>query len=63
MDSHKYISTGEAALVLGVGTKTVDRLIRTGVLPRYRLNGRYVRVREGDVRELLDVPRELLMMA
>lgn len=56
----RYLSRQEAALVLGVSVDTVDRLISTGALPRYRLRERYVRIREKDVQQLLDVPREWL---
>lgn len=55
-----YISRQEAANRLGVSLATVDRLIATGLLKRYRIQGRYVRVAVRDVQPLLDVPRDWL---
>ncbi len=56
-----FVSRQEAAGMLGIGVADVDRLIRTGVLDRYRIQGRYVRVPKGQVRELADLPREWLL--
>lgn len=56
----QYVSRQEAAEQLGVDLTVVDRLIATGVLPRYRLRGRYVRVRQDDVDELKTLPTEFL---
>lgn len=56
-----YLSVSEAAYVLGVEESTVHRMIRHGLLPRYRLRERYIRVRTADVEELRSVPREWLM--
>lgn len=61
MTEHQYLSRQEAALILDVPVATVDRLIATGLLDRYRLRERYVRVREGQVRTLADLPREWLL--
>ena len=54
------MSRHEAAEALGVDLVTVDRLISLGVLRRYRLHDRYVRVRTEDVGALADVPRDWL---
>jgi excisionase family DNA binding protein len=56
-----YLSRQEAAAVLDVPLAAVDRLIATGLLPRYRIRERYIRVRQRDVETLLDVPREWLL--
>lgn len=56
----QYITRHEAAEQLGVDLATVDRLISLAVLPRYRLRGRYVRVRQADVDELKTLPIEFL---
>jgi excisionase family DNA binding protein len=56
-----YLSRQEAAAVLDVPLTAVDRLISTGLLPRYRIRERYIRVRQRDVETLLDVPREWLL--
>lgn len=47
--------------MLGLTVPEVDRLIATGLLPRYRLRERYVRVRREDAQELLDVPKAWLL--
>ena len=59
-DTPKYLSRQEAAAVLGVDVATVDRLISTGVLDRYRLRGLYIRVQARQVAELAGLPREWL---
>lgn len=56
----QYISRQEAAEQLGVSVAVIDRLIATAVLPRYRLRGLYVRVRQDDVDELKSLPIEFL---
>lgn len=56
----KWLSRQEAAIVLGVPLATVDRMIRRGLLDRYRVRGLYVRVRAGQVAELAHLPREWL---
>jgi excisionase family DNA binding protein len=56
-----WVSRQEAAVLLGVPLDAVDRMIRTGLLPRYRLRGRYVRLRLRDVEPLLNVPRDWLL--
>lgn len=56
MTMPQWLSRQEAAALLGVSVDTVDRLIRTGVLDRYRLRGRYIRVRGQQVQELMDLP-------
>lgn len=57
----KYLSRQEAALALGVDVPAVDRLISCGLLDRYRIRGRYVRVPAGQVLELSSLPREWLL--
>lgn len=59
----EYLSRQEAADVLHTTVPVVDRLIATGVLPRYRLHGRYIRLRTKDVLQLQDVPVEWLARA
>lgn len=61
MTKDRFLSRQEAAVLLGVPVAAVDRLIATGLLPRYRIRERYVRVREGDVLPLQDVPRDWLL--
>lgn len=61
MTTEKFMSKQEAALVLGVPVETVDRLIRRGLLDRYRLRERYVRVQTRQVAELAHLPREWLL--
>ena len=56
----QYITRQEAADQLDVSLAVIDRLIATGVLPRYRLRERYVRVRQADVDELKTLLREFL---
>lgn len=60
MTMPQWLSRQEAAALLGVSVDTVDRLIRTGVLDRYRLRGRYIRVRGEQVSGLLTLPRDWL---
>jgi excisionase family DNA binding protein len=57
----RFLSRQEAAAQLGVPVETIDRLIAHGVLARYRIAGRWVRVEAGQVAELADLPREYLM--
>lgn len=59
-DTPVYLSRQEAAAVLDVDVATVDRLISTGVLDRYRLRGLYIRVQARQVAELAGLPREWL---
>lgn len=55
------MSRQEAAAVLGVSVPVVDRLISSGLLDRYRIQGRYVRVLTGQVAELATLPRPWLL--
>ena len=55
-----WLSRQEAARLLGVRLATVDRLISTGVLDRYLIRGRYVRVKGSQVKELAALPRDWL---
>lgn len=57
----KFLSRQEAAEILGVDVPAVDRLISTGLLDRYRIRGRYVRVLTGQVAELATLPRQWLL--
>ena len=61
MAQHEYISKQEAAILLGVPVAAVDRLIDTGLLDRYRIREKYVRVKAGQVAELAHLPREWLL--
>lgn len=56
----KFLSRQEAAEVLKTDLTTIDRLIATGVLDRYRIRGRWIRVLTGQVLELSELPREWL---
>lgn len=56
----KFLSRQEAAEVLGTDVAVIDRLIATGVLDRYRIRKRWIRVLTGQVLELAQLPREWL---
>ena len=56
----KFLSRQEAAEVLMTVLATIARLIATGVLDRYRIRGRWIRVLTGQVLELSELPREWL---
>lgn len=56
----KFLSRQEAAGRLKVDVAVVDRLIETGVLARYRIRGRWVRVLGREVEELAHFPAEWL---
>ena len=64
MDQHrhqpKFLSRQEAAGILAIDLTTVDRLIATGVLDRYRIRERWVRVLTEQVLELRELPPEWL---
>lgn len=51
----KFVSRQEAASALGVTVDDVDRFISVGLLDRYRIRGRYVRVLRSQVDELATV--------
>lgn len=59
--SPRFLSRQEAAALLNVPLEAVDRMIRHGLLDRYRIAGRYVRVPAGQVAELATLPREWLL--
>lgn len=59
--AQKFMSRQEAAVVLGIDVPAVDRLISCGLLDRYRIRDRYVRVPTGQVAELATLPREWLL--
>lgn len=56
----KFVSRQEAASALGVTVDDVDRLISNGLLSRWRIRGRYVRVLWSEVAELAELPTEWL---
>lgn len=47
--------------MLDVPLAVVDRMISHGLLDRYRIRDRYVRVETGQVAELASLPREWLL--
>jgi len=54
VETEKWLSREEAAKVLDVHMRTIDRLVRDGRLPRYRIAGtRSPRFRIEDVRALV----------
>ena len=59
----KWLSRQEAACQLGLTLADVDHLIQTGLLDRYRIRGRYVRVLRSQVDELAQLPRDWLQRA
>jgi len=61
--SRQYIDPGEAALMLGCTVQDVHRYISVGLLDRYRLRERYIRVRRDQVEELVTVDPALLRIA
>lgn len=56
----EYLSRQEVAEVLHTTVTVVDRLIATGVLPRYRLRDRYIRIKTEDAMQLHGVPVDWL---
>lgn len=63
MSQHQYMSRQEAAAALDVTPADVDRFISTGLLARYRIRGRYVRVLRSEVTELAQVDPRFLRHA
>lgn len=59
----KWLSRQEAAAQLGLSLADVDHLIQTGLLDRYRIRGRYVRVLRSQVDELAQLPSHWLQRA
>lgn len=57
----RFLSRQEAANALGVPVQTVDRMVSVGLLDRYRIRGRYVRVLASQVDELSSLPVDWLM--
>lgn len=49
------MSRQEAAVALGVALADVDRFISVGLLDRYRVRGRYIRVLRAQVDDLATV--------
>jgi hypothetical protein len=56
----RFLSRQEAAEILDTDVATIDRLISTGVLDRYRIRDRWVRVLTAQVVELRELPPEWL---
>lgn len=63
MNRNEWLSRQEAAVVLSVDLPEIDRYISLGLLDRYRLRGRYVRVLRAQVDELATVAPELRRIA
>lgn len=63
MTHNQYMSRQEAALALRVTVTVVDRLISVGLLSRWRIQGRYIRVLRSEVAELAALDPELLRNA
>lgn len=59
----KFVSRQEAASALGVTVDDVDRFISVGLLDRFRIRGRYVRVLRSQVDELATVDPAFLRNA
>lgn len=55
------MSRQEAAVRLDLTLVQLDQLIATGVLDRYRLRGRYIRVLRRQVEELAQLDRAFLL--
>lgn len=63
MTQHQYMSRQEAAVFLGLALDDVDRLISVGLLSRWRIRDRYIRVLRSEVNELAALDPELLRNA
>lgn len=61
MTEDRFLSRQEAADELNVTVAVVDRLIAVGLLDRYRIRERYVRVPAGQVADLATLPRDWLI--
>lgn len=59
----EYVSIQEAAAILKCSPATIQRYIAQGLLDRYRLRERYIRVRRDQVNELSTVDPALLRIA
>lgn len=59
MEQDRFISLQEAAALLGDSLTDVQRYVSTGLLDRYRVRDRYIRVRASQVAELATVPPEV----
>jgi excisionase family DNA binding protein len=54
-DPNKVLTVGQAAKILGVGTKTLSAMIRAGKVPGFRIGERgYWRLRQKDIDDLMD---------
>ena len=63
MTATEFVSRQEAALILNIPLDAIDHLIATGLLSRYRIRDRYVRVPRAEVDELATLDREFLLHA
>jgi hypothetical protein len=61
--TQQWLSRQEAALILDIDVADVDHLISCGLLDRYRLRDRYVRLRRDQVDQLATVDRAFLLHA
>jgi excisionase family DNA binding protein len=52
----KWLSTGEAARVLGITTRTLYRFIDEGQIPAFKM-GRVIRLQRGDVDDFIERSR------
>lgn len=59
----EYLTRQEAARRLGVSLRTVDHLIKAGLLTRYVLKERYVRLRAPEVEALRQFSPSVLARA
>jgi excisionase family DNA binding protein len=54
MDRRRFLTKREAAVELRVSDRTIERMVRSGVLPAYRLGGRpggTIRIEANELRE------------
>lgn len=56
-DPNRFITTREAAEMLSVSTRTIDRYRDSGLLPSFAPSPRVVRVRQGDVIAMMEKSR------
>lgn len=56
-DPNRFIATREAAEMLSVSTRTIDRYRDSGLLPSFAPSPRVVRVRQGDVIAMMEKSR------
>lgn len=56
-DFERFITTREAAEILSVSTRTIDRYRNSGLLPSFSPSPRVVRVRQRDVIAMMEKSR------